>query len=331
MKRAMLAGRFPWPSLRNTFAGSAIGVCQRHRRRSARRGPIDVDRDLDIAQHLAEQSIVLLRNEGAQLSLNGAGLHSIAVIGAHADAAMISGAGSGQVDPPAGSALNLQKGVPWWEVWFPTSPLKALRSKAPHAKVEYDPGTNPASAVALARAADVSIVFVCQWEGEGMILPLFASQCQDALVEQVAAANTACDCGPGNGQPRPDAVGNKVSGILEAWYAGSRGADAVANVLFGEVNPCAKLPITFPLQDSDVPQPAVVKPPPSQREIGAFANLTVLFGGSSKERPPVQLYYNEGMLVGYKWYRCEAESRGLSFWLWALLHHIPLLRLARER
>lgn len=313
MKRAMLAGRVPMAELeehvrrilRSEFASGIVDD-------PPGRGPIDVDRDLDIAQHLAEQSIVLLRNEGAQLPLNGAGLHSIAVIGAHADAAMISGAGSGQVDPPAGSALNLEKGVPWWEVWFPTSPLKALRSKAPHAKVEYDPGTNPASAVALARAADVAIVFVCQWEGEGMDLAtLSLPNDQDALVEQVAAANPHTIVVLETGSPALMPWANKVSGILEAWYAGSRGADAVANVLFGEVNPCAKLPITFPLQDSDVPQPAVVKPPPSQREIGAFANLTVLFGGSSKERPPVQLYYNEGMLVGYKWY--DAKRKAVLF------------------
>jgi beta-glucosidase len=105
---------------------------------------------------------------------------------------------------------------------------------------------------------------------------------------------------------------NKVSGILEAWYAGSRGADAVANVLFGEVNPCAKLPITFPLRDTDMPQPAVVNPTSSSEQgPGAFAHLAALFGGPGKERPPAQLYYNEGMLVGYKWY--DAKRKAVLF------------------
>jgi beta-glucosidase len=105
---------------------------------------------------------------------------------------------------------------------------------------------------------------------------------------------------------------NKVSGILEAWYAGSRGADAVANVLFGEVNPCAKLPITFPLRDTDMPQPAVVKPTsPSGEGPSALAHLAALFGGPGKERPPAQLYYNEGMLVGYKWY--DAKRKAVLF------------------
>jgi len=61
-----------------------------------------------------------------------------------------------------------------------------------------------------------------------------------------------------------------------------------------------------------MPQPAVVKPPsPSQRGLGAFANLAALFGGPGKERLPVQLYYNEGMLVGYKWY--DAKRKAVLF------------------
>jgi beta-glucosidase len=55
---------------------------------------------------------------------------------------------------------------------------------------------------------------------------------------------------------------DKVGGVLEAWYAGSKGADAVANVLFGDVNPGAKLPLTFPLSVADLPHPDLVKPPP---------------------------------------------------------------------
>ena len=53
-----------------------------------------------------------------------------------------------------------------------------------------------------------------------------------------------------------------MSGVLEAWYGGSKGADAVANILFGDVNPSAKLPMTFPLSDADVPHPTIIKPAP---------------------------------------------------------------------
>jgi beta-glucosidase len=314
MKRAVLAGRVPMAELdehvrrilRTEFASGIVDD-------PPRSGPVDAGRDLDIAQHLAEESMVLLRNENAQLPLDATKLRTIAVIGAHADVAMISGGGSGQVDPPNGNALNFEKGVPWkWQVWFPTSPLRALRAKAPHARVEYDPGTNPASAAALARAADVAIVFVCQWESEGMDLSsLSLPGNQDALVEQVAAANPHTIVVLETGSPALMPWANEVSSILETWYAGSRGADAVADILFGDVNPCAKLPVTFPLRDADMPQPTVVQPRPSQRESGAFAHLTALFGAPGSERAPVQLDYNDGMLVGYKWY--DATRKAVLF------------------
>ena len=58
---------------------------------------------------------------------------------------------------------------------------------------------------------------------------------------------------------------DKVSGMLEAWYAGSNGADAVANILFGDVNPSAKLPMTFPKSEADLPHPTLVKPREGRR------------------------------------------------------------------
>lgn len=131
---------------------------------------------------------------------------------------------------------------------------------------------------------------------------------QNALVEQVAHANPHTIVVLETGSPALMPWANNVSAILEAWYAGSRGADAVANVLFGYVNPSAKLPITFPLRDADMPQPTVVEPPPSQPENSAFANLAALFGPPSKQPPPVQLYYNDGLLVGYKWYAAKQKS-----------------------
>ncbi len=314
MKRAVLAGRVPMAELdehvrRILRAEFASGIVDD----PPERGPIDAERDLNSAQHLAEESMVLLRNQDEQLPLDAARLRTIAVIGAHADVAMISGGGSGQVDPPAGSALNLGSGVPWrWEVWFPTSPLKALQARAGHARVEYDPGRDPVAAAALARAADVAIVFVYQWESEGMDLAtLSLPGNQDALVEQVAAANPHTIVVLETGSPALMPWAGKVSGILEAWYAGSRGAEAVADILFGEVNPCAKLPITFPLRDADMSQPAIVKPPPSRWQNGAFAHFSAWLGGPGKERPAVQLNYNEGLLVGYKWY--DAQRKAVLF------------------
>ena len=311
MKRAVLAGKVSMAELdehvhrilRSEFASGIVDD-------PPREGPIDVDRDLNVAQHLAEESMVLLRNENAQLPLDAAKLRTIAVIGAHADVAMISGGGSGHVDAPAGSAPHFDwRGLRRSAAWFPTSPLKALCARAPHARIEYDSGANPAAAAALARAADVAIVFAYQWESEGMDLAtLSLPGNQNALVEQVAHANPHTIVVLETGSPALMPWANNVSAILEAWYAGSRGADAVANVLFGYVNPSAKLPITFPLRDADMPQPTVVEPPAAQRENSAFANLAALFGPPSKQPPPVQLYYNDGLLVGYKWYAAKQKS-----------------------
>ena len=156
---------------------------------------------------------------------------------------MISGGGSAQVDPPGPPAK-------WQEhVWFPTSPLKAVKAKATGADVQFDSGQDPASAAALAKKSDVAIVFAHQWTSEGMDLPnLSLPDNQDALIEAVAAANpktiVVLETGTAVTMPWVD----KVSGVLEAWFAGSKGADAVANILFGDVNPSAKLAMTFPLQ-----------------------------------------------------------------------------------
>src|SRR5208282_3537204 len=100
------------------------------------------------AQTIAEQASVLLKNASRQLPLNAALVKSIAVIGSHADTSVLSGGGSAQVDPPGGGASRFG-GPP---VWFPSSPLKAIRAKAPKAKVEYSEGADLAAAAALAKA-----------------------------------------------------------------------------------------------------------------------------------------------------------------------------------
>ena len=131
--------------------------------------------------------------------------------------------------------------------------------------MQFDSGQDPASAAALAKKSDVAIVFAHQWTSEGMDLPnLSLPDNQDALIAAVAAANpktiVVLETGTAVTMPWID----KVSGVLEAWFAGSKGADAVANILFGDVNPSAKLAMTFPLSVADLPHTTVVQPP--QRE-----------------------------------------------------------------
>jgi len=257
---------------------------------------IDVEKDLGISRRIAEHSIVLLQNKNNLLPLDRAAVHSIAVIGEKADFGMISGGGSAQVDapgPPAGWQAH---------VWFPTSPLKAVKEKAPNADVKFDSGADPAAAAALAKSSDVAIVFAHQWESEGMDLPnLSLPGDQDKLIEQVAAANpktiVVLESGTAVTMPWVDQVG----GIVEAWYAGSKGADAVADILFGDVNPSAKLPMTFPRSVDDLPRPNEPVPPPGG------------MGDDVSRRPELAhatfaIRYDEGANVGYKWYDSQHKQ-----------------------
>jgi beta-glucosidase len=257
---------------------------------------VDVEGGFEIARKLEEQSIVVLKNGNEILPLDGAKLRSVAIIGHNADTGMISGGGSAQVDPQGSSE-------PAWlsQVWFPTSPLKAVKAKAPSADVKFDSGANPAAAAALAQACDVALVFVHQWTSEDMDLPnLSLPDNQDALVNAVSAANprtiVVLETGTAVTMPWID----KVNGVLEAWYAGSRGADAVANILFGDVNPGGKLPMTFPLSVDDLPRATVSKPP--QREARE---------GEVLQKATFDVHYDEGLKVGYKWY--DAENKRVLF------------------
>ncbi len=277
-----------------------------------RKSVVDVVRGFEVAQKLAEQSIVLLKNGGAQLPLDASKLRTIAVIGAHSDVGMLSGGGSAQVDPPGGNAIMPpDEGRTTWQahIWFPTSPLKAIRARVPAAKVEYDPGTDVSSAAALAKTADVAIVFAEQWESEGMDLEsLSLPDRQDDLIAKVADANPHTIVVLENGSPVTMPWVGQVAGILEAWYPGTRGADAVASVLFGDVNPSAKLPITFPKSDADLPHPTLVKPP---KESTTEDGDTEAWKKIAKGLPAFQVTYDEGLKVGYKWY--DAERKDVLF------------------
>jgi len=198
-----------------------------------------------------------LKNADAQLPLNAATVGSIAVIGSHADVAVLSGGGSAQVHPTGGPALT--EGYPcqpcWAQViWDPSSPLQAIQAMAPHATVKFDPGTNAASAASLAASSSVAIVFVSQWASEGMDLPSLnftdvihsTPIDQDALVAAVAAANPHTIVVMENGGAQVMPWLGAVSAVLEAWYPGQRGGEAIANILFGAVNPSESSPSRFP-------------------------------------------------------------------------------------
>jgi beta-glucosidase len=259
----------------------------------------DVEGDLETARKIEEQSAVLLKNNGL-LPLTSAAVKSIAIIGPHANEGMMSGGGSAQVDAPGRPSAGWQA-----QVWFPPSPVKVLEAKFPAASVQFDSGANPASAATLAKNSDVAIVFAYQWTSEGMDLEnLSLPVKQDEIIEAVAAANpktiVVLETGTAVTMPWLD----KVAAVLEAWYAGSKGADAVVNILSGDTNPSAKLPMTFPKNEVDLPHPHLIKPGPGQT-----GEAAVMKTGEAK--PTFSVKYDEGLKVGYKYY--DAEKKVVLF------------------
>jgi beta-glucosidase len=274
------------------------------------RSVVDPFRGRDDAQHIAEESIVLLKNKNGLLPLNAGSIRSIALIGSHADVGVLSGGGSAQVDAPGGNVINPHPGGANWgeDVYFPSSPLKYIREHAPNAKVDFNDGTDNAAAATSAKSADVAIVFVNQPMHEGMDRPtLSLPDDQDALVSAVAAANPHTIVVLETGGPVTMPWADSVQGIVEAWYPGIGGAQALANLLFGTVNFSGKLPVSFAKRDADLPHPEV--PGIDLKEVPH--EVTDAHNGHhithrEMERPPFDIDYNkEGAAVGYKWFEAQ--------------------------
>jgi beta-glucosidase len=255
--------------------------------------PLDVDADMQVAQHAEEEGLVLLRNEQNLLPLSP-NLRRIAVIGGHADIGVLSGGGSSQVIPIGGPALYAEfKGRRDFPMIFDqSSPLKAIAGKAPHAQVTFADDKNVDTAAAAAKDADIAIVFATAWEIEGhdsenLSLP----RDQDKLIAAVAAANPRTVVVLETGNPVTMPWADQAGAIIEAWYPGSRGGEAIANVLFGTVNPSGRLPITFPASTAQLPRPDL-----PGRNIVWNTNFAI--------------DYHEGAAVGYKWFE-QQQTRPL--------------------
>jgi beta-glucosidase len=173
-------------------------------------------------------------------------------------------------------------------VFHPSPPLGALRARFKDAQVSFDNGAYPQAAAAAARDADVAIVFVYQPSGEGDDVPsMDLPYGQDALVEAVAAANANTVVVLQTGNPVNLPWADKVGAIVQAWYSGQRGGEAIARVLTGEVNPSGRLPLTWPRSESQLPRPVI----PGT-------------GAAPDARVTVD-YDIEGSDVGYRWFARE--------------------------
>jgi beta-glucosidase len=253
---------------------------------------INYDADALIAQHAAEQGIVLLKNANGLLPLSS-DIKSVAVIGGHADVGVLSGGGSSQVLPVGGPALTLkvaatrEGGWATTVIYDPSSPLKAIAAKASGARVAFADGADPAAAAAIAKDADVAIVFATQWMSESRdASDLSLPDRQDDLVAAVVAANPRTIVVLETGGPVLMPWLDQTAGVLEAWYPGSRGGEAIANILFGQVNPSGRLPVSFPRAEAQLPRPTIP-------------------GADLPERTPFDVNYVEGADLGYRWFETK--------------------------
>jgi len=248
---------------------------------------IDYAAHARVALDIARKGTVLLKNDGGLLPL-AASIKRIAVIGGFANGGVLSGGGSAQVLPSNGPFLRIPTGgaVFNWndEIYDPSSPLEAIQRAAPKSAVSFDTGEFPARAAALAATADVALVFVTRFEHEGMDIPdISLPSGQDALIEAVARVNPHTIVVLETGNPVAMPWLGQVPGVLAAWYPGQEGGQAIADVLFGAVNPSGKLPLTFPRRIADFVRPTLPN-------LGADPDAAV------------HVDYTEGADVGYRWY-----------------------------
>jgi len=274
---------------------------------------VDPFRGKDDSRHIAEESIVLLKNANHQLPLHATSLHSIAIIGGHADVGVLSGGGSAQVDAPGGNAIDPAQGRSQWgkAVYFPSSPMKAIQKLVHGASISYNSGDDPAAAASLAGKSDVAIVFATQYMTESVDSPtLSLPDKQDDLINAVAAANPHIIVVLETGGPVSMPWAGSVSGILESWYPGIGGGEAIADLLFGVVNPSGKLPISFAKSDADLPSPRIA---------GMTADNKPQRNLDEDRHSTFKMSFPEGLASGYRWFESQhrqplfAFGHGLSY------------------
>jgi beta-glucosidase len=226
---------------------------------------IPAQADGAFALHAAEQGIVLLKNAHGELPLAASTLPAVAVIGPYAGAAMTGGDGSSHVDP-----------------LLTVSPVRGIGAE--HVAVTYNDGSDVKAAAAAARRATVAIVMVGDTESEGRDQPSLALPGnQDQLVEAVARANPRTVVVVKSGNPVLMPWLAQVPAVVEAWYPGEEDGAAVAAVLFGQVDPSGKLPVTFPASESQTPTSSATQFPGTNGKVE----------------------YSEGLDVGYRGYDAE--------------------------
>lgn len=230
----------------------------------------DRDKDHEYAKKVAEETIVLLKNEAQILPLSEK--EEIAFIGKYARQPRYQGGGS--------SHINSHKVTGAWDVvkdWGNISFAEGYGDQAD----ETDEGMI-AEAVEKAGKAKAAVIFAGlpdAFESEGfdrthMGMP----DCQNELIERVTAVQPNTIVVLHNGSPVEMPWADKVKGIVEAYLGGQAVGEAVVDILFGKVNPSAKLPETFPCKLED--------------------NPSYLYYPGEGDK----VEYREGVFVGYRYY-----------------------------
>lgn len=272
-----------------------------------------------IAYRVATKSIVLLKNSSDILPIDINKVGTIAIIGDNADKKMSSGGvGAGvkalyEVTPLAGlknrigdsvkllyaqgySSQNTRRGMGW------------PGSTTPQTSNDSEKLIN--EAVTAAKEADLVLFFGGtnrQWETEGsdrrdINLPYN----QEAVFNAVAEVNHNIVFVIVAGAPVDlNIVGEKSSAIIQSWFNGTEGGNALADVLLGKISPSGKLPFTYPVKLEDSPAYALGNYPQTDAEIGQdvfvslVGNKKDVQNGSSNRTTAV---YSEDLLVGYRWF-----------------------------
>ncbi|HEX7983304.1 MAG TPA: glycoside hydrolase family 3 C-terminal domain-containing protein [Duganella sp.] len=257
--------------------------------------PIDYDANGRVAQDVAEGGIVLLKNKNKLLPIAAA--RRILVVGGHADVGMLAGGGgSSQVNPVGGAVLKVPAAF-GKRLYSGSSPVLALRQALPGATVTFDDGSDPRRAADAARAADLVVLVAEQYTTETMdVKDLNLPDNQNELIAAVADANPATAVVLVTGGPVLMPWLDKVGAVLEAWYPGQRGGDAIARILTGAVNPSGHLAMTFPASEQQLPNPTI----PGYEMAGETLHRDQY--GLPKDMKPFVASYPEGANTGYRWY-----------------------------
>ena len=235
------------------------------------------DKHIEVAKESARQAIVLLKNDDSILPLRADKVKTVALVGKNAHITSPCGGGAGGFDPgeklvrydAAIKALGSEKGV---DVEYYEKPTDAVKD------------------------ADVALVFLTMLEHEFMDRPFGFAQEQLEMIQKTKElnANTVVIISLGSGTEMAPWI-DDVKGIVYSWFPGTYGAESLAEMLFGDVNPSGKLPFTIERAAKDAHYSGNFIKEDTEK-------LPRTFQGWEREVPVFDMKYDEGIFTGYRWY-----------------------------